>query len=384
MITGRRPKPNTDTGGECLRGLQGGQGGAARFRPWCPRQPLPQSHNVQGRRCREMLAMGLGEPHLARLPEATPTDALRVGTLEPCPRRILLAELFRRRPLPGLLQRLIRLTCLEPYEAWLLLGPGPWRPVGTWRAVCAGHAHLPQHATFGIGVWAPGETLLAHRAGEDLALPIHPQRRCVTAGARAGLPTGVIGPRADARDPIRPLALHQARRIGLPLIHQVCGREPPTLRQGHLHALDPLIIRGGGGRRFDLDDHMGCVGLAGLRQLDFIAHPLARAFRAVPGLRVIGGGDAFRRGGQVFHRAPAAGAIDLHVWLSPDAAEGLYGGDRRPPGRLESGVHRLEQPLTSGPYHRRERLASGVRLRKRLVLHPMARAVIPCRGCQGL
>jgi uncharacterized membrane protein YphA (DoxX/SURF4 family) len=61
--------------------------------------------------------MGLGEPHIARLPEATPTDALRVGTLDPCARRILLAELFRRLPFTGLLQRLILLTCLEPYEA---------------------------------------------------------------------------------------------------------------------------------------------------------------------------------------------------------------------------------------------------------------------------
>jgi hypothetical protein len=65
-----------------------------------------------------MLEMGLGEPHIACLSEATPADALRVGTLDPCPRRILLAELFRRLPFTGLLQRLIRLTCLEPYEGF--------------------------------------------------------------------------------------------------------------------------------------------------------------------------------------------------------------------------------------------------------------------------
>ena len=57
----------------------------------------------------------------------------------------------------GRLQRLVRLTCLEPYEAWLLLGPGTLRPVGTWRAVFAGKAHLPHHATLGIGVWEPGD-----------------------------------------------------------------------------------------------------------------------------------------------------------------------------------------------------------------------------------
>ena len=96
-----------------------------------------------------MLEMGLGEPHIARLPEATPADALRVGTLDPCSRRILPAELFRRLPLTGLLQRLVLLTRLEPYDAWLLFGPGALRPVRTRRAVLAGKAHLPPHATLG-------------------------------------------------------------------------------------------------------------------------------------------------------------------------------------------------------------------------------------------
>ena len=111
------PKPNQDTGGEFLCGLQGGKRGAARLRPWSPRQPRPKPHQVQGRSRRQMLEMGLGEPHIARLPQATPADALCVGTLDPCSRRILPAELFRRLPLTGLLQRLIRLTRLEPYSS---------------------------------------------------------------------------------------------------------------------------------------------------------------------------------------------------------------------------------------------------------------------------
>jgi hypothetical protein len=136
------PKPNKDTGGEFLRYLQGGQGGATCLRPWSPRQPLPQPHQVQSRRRRQMLEMGFGEPHIARLPEATPADALRMSTLDPCPGRILPTELFRRLPLPGCLQRLIRLTRLEPYNAWLLFGLGALRPMRTWRAVLAGKAHL--------------------------------------------------------------------------------------------------------------------------------------------------------------------------------------------------------------------------------------------------
>jgi hypothetical protein len=40
-----------------------------------------------------------------------------------------------------------------------------------------------------------------------------------------------------------------------------------------MHALDHMIIRGGGGRRLDIDNQMGCIGLAGLRQMDLIGFP---------------------------------------------------------------------------------------------------------------
>jgi hypothetical protein len=89
-----------------------------------------------------MLEMGLREPDIARLPEATPADALCMSTLDPGPRRILPTARFRHLPLPGGLQRLIRLTRLEPYNAWLLLGPSALRPMRTRRAVLAGKAHL--------------------------------------------------------------------------------------------------------------------------------------------------------------------------------------------------------------------------------------------------
>jgi hypothetical protein len=145
-----------------------------------------------------------------------------------------------------------------------------------------------------------------------------------------------------------------------------------------------MIIRGGGGRRLDMDHHMGSLGLTCVREMDLVADPLHLTLCAVPGLRIIRGRDERCRGQHVLHLAPPEGAIDLHGWLSPDAAAGLYGGDLLPPGRLESHVNRLEPPLTIGPSHLPERLARGFRLWDMIVLHPMALAVIPCRGCQGL
>src|SRR5215468_2295777 len=116
--------------------------------------------------------MGLGESDIARLSEATPADALRMGALDACPRGIVTMECFGCLPLPRSLQRLILLALLESHEAWLLLGPGTLRPVETWRAILAGEAYLPGHAIF-IGIWEPGDALLAHGAGHDFAIPIH-------------------------------------------------------------------------------------------------------------------------------------------------------------------------------------------------------------------
>ena len=60
-----------------------------------------------------MLQMGLGEPNIARLPEATPANPLRMGALDACPRGILTMKCFGCLPLPCSLQRLILLALLE-------------------------------------------------------------------------------------------------------------------------------------------------------------------------------------------------------------------------------------------------------------------------------
>jgi hypothetical protein len=46
------------------------------------------------------------------------------------------------------------------------------RSVETRRAILAGKADLPHHAILGIGVRESRDTLLAHGASHDLAIPI--------------------------------------------------------------------------------------------------------------------------------------------------------------------------------------------------------------------
>jgi hypothetical protein len=212
------------TGGEFLRGLQGSKGRTACLRPRRPCQPFPKPHKVQGCGSRQMLHMGLGEPTIARLPEATPANTLRVGALDAGSRGVLTLEGFGGLPLPRRLQRLIRLALLESQEAWLLLCPGTLRPARARRAILPGKADLPCHAIL-VGVWEPGDALLTHGARHDLAVPIDEQLGFVKASASAGLPTGVVSDGADECDPRRPLALDQDLRVCIALIHQGLGRE---------------------------------------------------------------------------------------------------------------------------------------------------------------
>src|SRR5262249_6827969 len=119
-----------------------------------------------------MLQMRLGEPNRARLPEATPADALSMSACDACSPGILLTKRFGCLPLPGGLQRLVLLTGLEPDNTGLLLGPRTLGSVRTRRTVFPGKARFPCHPGLGIGMWEPGDALLAHRTGHDLALPI--------------------------------------------------------------------------------------------------------------------------------------------------------------------------------------------------------------------
>lgn len=144
-----------------------------------------------------MLQMGSGLSDVACALETTPANALRMGTFDPCPRRILLTERVCGLPLTRGLQRLVLLPRLEAEETRFLLGSGTLRSLETGRTVFTRKAHFPCHAALRIRVGKPGNALLAHRAGDDLLLPIDQELRLIKAGASTRLPTRVIGDRAN-------------------------------------------------------------------------------------------------------------------------------------------------------------------------------------------
>src|SRR5262249_61820471 len=125
-------------------------------------------------------------------PETTAADALRVGALNTCPRRILLRERVGRLALPGGVQRLILLPRLESHNAGLLLRPRTLCPVETRGAIFAGKACLPRHAILGIGIREPGDALLAHGTGDHLPVPVDQKVGFIEPCARPGLPTWIV------------------------------------------------------------------------------------------------------------------------------------------------------------------------------------------------
>src|SRR5262245_54289880 len=137
---------------------------------WRPRQPLPDPYHVECRCGCYMLSMRPGQPNIARLPETTTADALRVAALNASPRCILLGEDCSRLVLSRGVQCLILLLRLESHDAGLLLRPCPLCSVETRRAIFTGKACFPRHPMLRRGVRKPRDALLPHRARHHLPL----------------------------------------------------------------------------------------------------------------------------------------------------------------------------------------------------------------------
>ena len=107
----------------------------------------------------------------------------------------------------------------------------------------------------------------------DLSKPV-PVRACQ-------LGSSATGPMSAT--PIHPLALDQDPRVCIALIHQVLGLEQCPLLQRLMEDTQPCYYPRCRGRCLDIDNQMGRIYLTGFRQMDFIAHPLDLALRAIAG-----------------------------------------------------------------------------------------------------
>src|SRR5262245_47408432 len=159
-----------------------------------------------------------GQPNIARLPETTSADALRVAALNAGPRRILLGKCFSRLALACGVQRFILLLRLESHDAGLLLRPCTLCSVETRRAIFPGKACFPRHPILGIGVRKPGDALLPHRARHHLPLPVDEKLGFIEPRACSGLPTRVVRHGTNERDTIEAMALYRDLGVGIVII----------------------------------------------------------------------------------------------------------------------------------------------------------------------
>ena len=124
-----------------------------------------------------------------------------MGALNTFSRRILLRECVSRSALPGGVQPLILLPRLEPCNAGRLLRPRILHSVETWVASFAGKARLSCHTILGIGVREPEDALLAHRARDDLTVPVDGKLRFVEPYTRLACQLGSSGTRQRSVTP---------------------------------------------------------------------------------------------------------------------------------------------------------------------------------------
>src|SRR3954451_15593354 len=148
-----------------------------------------------------------------------------MGALDPSTRGVAGSERLGLLVLARALQRLEVLARLQPDDARLALGPRAARAQWARSAVPAREARLEHHTGLGMGARQPGDALLARRAGDRLALPVHPKLGLGQPALDPRLPARVVGNRADDRDVVPLLAVHQYARVRVSLVHQVLRRQ---------------------------------------------------------------------------------------------------------------------------------------------------------------
>src|SRR5262245_20624016 len=99
-----------------------------------------------------MLQVGFRLTNGPAASSATTPHRLFLWTLDPGPRRILLAELLGLLLPPGRRQRLVLLTGQQPEDPGLLLRSRALGPQRARRAILPREAGLEGHSTLGIGI----------------------------------------------------------------------------------------------------------------------------------------------------------------------------------------------------------------------------------------
>jgi hypothetical protein len=129
---------------------------------------------------------------------------------------------------------------------------------------------------------------VARWASGHWTVPVDLKIRLGKAFPGPGLPTGIIRHRTDDSHLIISLAVQQHWRRGIALVDEVLGGESVARGERGMHDREHVIVRGCCRRRLDVHDQVRRGRVAGLGEVDFVAHPFHAALGAIARFRVVG------------------------------------------------------------------------------------------------
>lgn len=127
----------------------------------------------------------------------------------------------------------------------------------------------------------PEDANVPLRADRMLLLPVNLKLAASKALSSFRLPTGFFWRWCDKVNGVLALTGDQMAGSNITRINDVFSRQQVALRQVVLDDGRHDEIRGCGRRRFHVGDHMGQIGITGLRHMDFVSRPLRAAFPTV-------------------------------------------------------------------------------------------------------
>src|SRR4051812_7271722 len=168
-------------------------------------QPSVQARDVQGRRGRNVLQVGLSEAHVSRAAQAAEPDAPRQTAFNPGARAVERPPLRRVLPLAHGLDSLVSALTPKRQRARRRFGAGAHRAARAGATSGLGEADVHGAGAPRIMVDHPVHAPVPLRAGDRLGFPVDRKRRDGVALARLDLPTRVRAHGADQLDTVRGL-----------------------------------------------------------------------------------------------------------------------------------------------------------------------------------
>src|SRR3954447_16537453 len=249
--------------------------------------------------------MHLRQPAVARLAESECPDALGQRALDAGPLLIEPPLFVTRLARSGRGQRFVRLTGVKRELASLGL-----RPRAQWlrgAGLTGGRTKVDFDAVAArfVLIFAPTHAVLARRAAHALALPIHRKGFNAEGPLPPVLPTHVLGRGPDKVDSVALPCLNKLSGAHVSGINQMRARGQSLAGQRSMNGAGAPGLMNAGRCGVDVDYQVRGVRVAGLCEVDHIAHPVHLALGAKARLDVVGRLDAILAATKLADRAKA-------------------------------------------------------------------------------